>query len=226
MNLGVEQAREAMTLETSPGAARINALDRCGHALFVGDSLVAGVGDPAGVGWVGRVVAASFALGLPLTAYNLGVRGQTSEQVAARWRAETLPRLAPGSYARLVLSFGANDTTVEDGRLRVEGARSCAALAAILGEAATLGLPVLMVGPAPVDDPGHNERIRGLSGAFAEVCRGAGVCFVSVVEPLLASRVWMGEVAAGDGAHPAADGYQLLSECVIAGGWADWLRGT
>jgi hypothetical protein len=41
--------------------------------LFFGDSLVAGVGDPSGDGWVGRVVAASCAAGLPVTAYNLGV---------------------------------------------------------------------------------------------------------------------------------------------------------
>jgi hypothetical protein len=90
------------------------------RALFFGDSLVAGVRDPGGKGWVARVVAASFAEGLPLTAYNLGVRGETSQQVAARWRAESLPRLLPSTDARIVLSFGANDTTVEGGGLRVE----------------------------------------------------------------------------------------------------------
>ena len=37
------------------------------------------------LGWVGRVVAASFAAGTPVTAYNLGVRGETSVQVASRW---------------------------------------------------------------------------------------------------------------------------------------------
>ncbi len=87
--------------------------------LFFGDSLVAGVGDPTGRGWVGRVVAASFGLGFPLTAYNLGVRAETSEQVAARWRSEALPRLTAVTDARIILSFGANDTTIEQGRLRV-----------------------------------------------------------------------------------------------------------
>jgi len=125
-----------------------------------------------------------------------------------------------------VLSFGANDTTAEHGRPRVEHERSCAALAAILGDAASLGLPVLMVGPAPVDDREQNVRIRRLSDAFAEVCRRASVPFVRVVEPLLASDVWMQEVAAGDGAHPAANGYEALAGCVIAGGWVDWLRGA
>ena len=196
------------------------------RVAFIGDSLVAGVGDPTGMGWVGRVVAASFGLGLPLTAYNLGVRRETSEQVAVRWRSETEPRLLPDSDARVVLSFGANDTTVEDGQLRVSPERSCAALAAILADAADAGLPVLMVGPAPVDDTAQNERIKALSAAFEEVCRRSGTAFVSVVEPLLASRVWMQEVAADDGAHPAADGYEALAQLVIAGGWVGWLEGA
>lgn len=196
------------------------------RVLFFGDSHVAGVGDPAGMGWVGRVLAESFRLGLPLTGYNLGVRAETSEQVAARWRAEARPRLAAtGVDGRVVLSFGANDTTMQDGGLRVPPARSCAALATILDEAADAQLPVLMVGPAPVDDPRQNERIRSLSTAFAGVCRAAGVVFVKVAEPLLASHAWMQEVAAGDGAHPAARGYDALAGVVIAGGWAEWLRG-
>ena len=83
-----------------------------------------------------------------------------------------------------------------------------------------------MVGPAPVDDPEQNERIRSLSAAFADVCRGAGAAFVSVVESLLASQVWMHEVTAGDGAHPATDGYEILAGCVVGAGWVDWLRGA
>lgn len=193
------------------------------RVAFIGDSLVAGVGDPTGMGWVGRVVAASFGLGLPLTAYNLGVRRETSEQVAVRWRSEAEPRLLPDTDARVVLSFGANDTTVEDGQLRVSPERSRAALVAILADA---GLPVLMVGPGPVDDTAQNERIQALSVAFEEVCRRFGTAFVSVVERLLASRVWMQEVAADDGAHPAADGYEALAQLVIAGGWVGWLEGA
>jgi hypothetical protein len=54
----------------------------------------------------------------------------------------------------------------------------------------------------------------------------SGAVFVSVMEPLLASRVWMKEVAAGDGAHPAADGYETLAQLVIAGGWVGWLEGA
>jgi len=192
--------------------------------LFFGDSLVAGVGDPTGRGWVGRVVAASFENGLPLTGYNLGVRGETSEQVAGRWRDEALPRLLPEADARIVVSFGANDTTVEYGRMRVARERSCAALAGILDGVGALGLVSLVIGPAPVDDPQQNERIQALSASFSDVCSNADVCFIGVVEQLLDAPIWMTQVMAGDGAHPAAEGYDALAGLILAAGWTDWLR--
>jgi acyl-CoA thioesterase-1 len=192
--------------------------------LFFGDSLVAGVGDSSAAGWVGRVAAASFASGLPLTAYNLGVRGETSLQVASRWGGEALPRLLAGADCRIVLSFGANDTSIQHDQVRVDTDRSSGALATILEEAATIGLATLVLGRAPVGEPEWNRRIDSLSVSFAEICAERGVPFVSVIEPLLASPVWMEQVAAGDGAHPGAEGYQALADLVLAGGWLDWLR--
>ena len=100
--------------------------------LFFGDSLVASIGDPTGVGWVGRAVAASFGAGLPITAYNLGIRAETSLQIASRWRAEARSRLLPGVDSRIALSFGANDTTMEHGRMRVDAGRLSGTLATIL----------------------------------------------------------------------------------------------
>lgn len=201
------------------------------RVLFLGDSLVAGVGDPAGGGWVARVVSACFDHGTPVSAYNLGVRRETSIEVAARWRAEAAPRLAltddshtsAAGDARLVVSFGANDTALEHGRVRVPAERSRRALATLLDEASGLGLAQFVVGPAPVDDPAHNDRISDLTDSFAEVCGESGTPFIRTVGPLLESPVWMSEVTAGDGAHPAADGYQALAELLMDSGLLAWL---
>ncbi len=193
------------------------------RVVFVGDSHVAGVGDPSGLGWVGRVVAASLAAGTPLTAYNLGVRGETSVHVAARWRQETRARLLPWADTRLVVSFGANDTTIEAGQRRVEESDSLRALEEIMGGAAALRLPVLVVGPAPVDDAQQNRRIQSLSVAFGAASAERGVPFVAVLDPLLASDAWCEQVSRGDGAHPGAGGYQALAELVLARGWIEWL---
>jgi hypothetical protein len=78
------------------------------RVLFFGDSLVAGVGDPEGRGWVGRVVEASFGAGMPLTAYNLGVRRETSVEIAGRWQAEAPPRLTPEAECSVVFSSAAS----------------------------------------------------------------------------------------------------------------------
>jgi lysophospholipase L1-like esterase len=193
------------------------------RVLFFGDSLVVGVGDPAGHGWVGRVVAVSSAAGMPVTAYNLGVRAETSAQVASRWRGEARPRLWPGADTRIVVSFGANDTTIEGAQRRVEADLSCGALDTILDRAAMVGLPVLVVGPAPTDDAEQNRRIQTLSLAFGEICAVRAVSFISVLEALLASKLWGEQLASGDGAHPGGEGYDALAQLVLAGGWLDWL---
>ena len=194
------------------------------RVLVFGDSIVAGVGDPEGRGWLGRVVAASFAAGLELTAYPLGVRRQTSEDVARRWRDEARPRLDGAADCRVVFAVGVNDTTVENGAPRVTPERSEAMLAGMLDDAARLGLPAFVVGPAPVCDAGQTARIAELSKRLASVCATRGVVFCDVLEPLRASATWCGEAAAGDGAHPAAGGYEALAELILAGGWLDWLR--
>jgi acyl-CoA thioesterase-1 len=51
---------------------------------FFGDSFVNGTGDDDALGWVGRAVASARHAGRDVTAYNLGVRGDTSADVAAR----------------------------------------------------------------------------------------------------------------------------------------------
>ena len=63
---------------------------------FVGDGFVAGYGDPKALGWVSRVVGRSPVADADLTAYNLGVRGQSSADVMARWRTECTARIPFG----------------------------------------------------------------------------------------------------------------------------------
>lgn len=193
------------------------------RVLVFGDSIVAGVGDPEGRGWVGRVVAESRAAGLPLTAYPLGVRRQTSIEVAERWRAEAQPRIVADADCRVVFAVGVNDMTIAEGACRVEPAVSAATLAGMLDQAAELGLPALVVGPSPVCDPKHTARLKDLTERYRHECARRGVAFIGVLEALVASAIWLREAEAGDGAHPAAVGYDTLASLVPAGGWLDWL---
>lgn len=192
------------------------------RVCFIGDSFVAGVGDPQCLGWVGRLAAETYATGQPLTAYNLGVRRQTSTEILDRWQAECTPRLPDGSNARLVVSFGVNDATLLDGQPRVAPERSAANLTQLLAQAAEYGLPVLMVAPPPIDDAEHNARTAGLDERFAAICTAAAVPYVPVHQPLRDSAVWMREVRAGDGAHPGGAGYDELA-ALIGPSWREWL---
>jgi acyl-CoA thioesterase I len=184
------------------------------RVCFIGDSYVAGVGDPEHRGWVGRVVAGS-----PVTAYNLGVRRDTSEDVRKRLPAETGVRWVAGCDNRLVVSFGVNDTTEVDGAVRIAPERSVANLRGIADDMAAQGVPLLVIGPAPVADAEQNDRIEELDALFDE----AVFPYASVFGALAVERDWMRAVTLGDGAHPGAEGYALLAELVLPA-WEHWLR--
>lgn len=179
--------------------------------LAFGDSFVAGVGDPEHQGWVGRALAGRR----EITLYNLGVRGETSCEVGARWRAEAEPRLTDAEPCRLLFSFGVNDCRLEAGAARVAPAQSLLQARALLSEAAAL-CPVLLVGPPPVVDAGVAARAETLNENLKLLCARLKAPFIDVYRPLAADGLWVREAAAFDGAHPGADGYQRLAELVAA----------
>ncbi len=189
---------------------------------FLGDSFVASVGDPAHLGWVGRLAARAETGGLVLTGYNLGIRLDTSGDVRARWQQEVRRRFPGGLDNRLVLSFGVNDTTTRPGGTRTEPEMSRANLDAILTGAEQASWPALVVGPAPISDLGQNERIRVLNDQFAAVCTHHAVAYVDTFIQLIAEPVWAAEVNAGDGSHPSTAGYERLTEIIFAPWWT-WL---
>lgn len=180
--------------------------------LAFGDSYVAGVGDPAHQGWLGRALA-----GWPeVTLYNLGVRRDTSADIARRWLAEAQPRLTDLEPCGLVFSFGCNDANAAEGEsARLPPAESLKNAHFLLSEAAQRA-PVLMVGPPPAWEPGLAARVEGLNEAFKALCARLKVPYIDVLRPLAVSGTWLAEAQAGDGAHPGAAGYQQMAELVAA----------
>lgn len=67
-----------------------------------------------------------------------------------------------------------------------------------------------------------NRRVVDLSARFRAVCAEAGAPFVAVVHELARDERWMSEVRDGDGAHPAAGGYERLAAIVLPG-WLEWI---
>ena len=188
--------------------------------VFVGASLVAGVGDPKGQGWVSRVVGRTHSADLELTAYNLGVRGDTTADVLARWTSECAPRWQGRAEKRLVISVGGNDAATG-----VTLARHRLNLANILDDAASAGIGTFVVSPPPTDDEELNAKLDVLVEAQADVCSRRGVPFVDCFRPLLGHEQWQSDLAASRVPHhPGQAGYGLIAWLVLHNGWYDWLQ--
>lgn len=184
------------------------------RVCFLGDSYTAGVGDSESLGWVGRVCALARGRGHDLTAYNLGVRGDTGGQIASRAEREIDARLRLGDRKAVVLAFGANDLRHE--RPTTE---SIAALDAVLMLAAMRGLTAFVVSP-PVYEGDADPRAAVLGEAMMRHCAGLDTAFFDLRAAQIDWPRWWREAHEGDGAHPGAASYTAWARAFDD--WAPW----
>lgn len=188
----------------------------------VGDELVAGAGDPRGLGWVGRVVART-SFPEPPVVMAMAVPGETTLALSKRWEGEVLPRLADTGANRLVVGIGAADVPAG-----VSTPRSRLNLANIADRAATLRVPCLVVGPPPLAGVDRTS-LRALSRACAEVCERRHIPFVDTFTPLQAHDQWAEDMAASPATTeagatlPGQAGYALMAWLVMHQGWFEWV---
>jgi lysophospholipase L1-like esterase len=158
--------------------------------------------------------------------YNLGVRGDGLERLAARLHGEVgsrgeLRRQAPQG---IVISVGLNDTARvgrPDGRHQLAPEAFLFGLQQLLREAVRLA-PVLVIGLTPVD-----EAVMPFAGCLwyqlavvhqyerllEEACLEADVPFLPLLEPLLQDPHWS-RLLTADGLHLNADGHDRVYERV------------
>jgi acyl-CoA thioesterase-1 len=204
------------TLSSSSGRS-LTGLEK--RICVVGDALVAGVGDPKALGWVGRVAARTPQDETSLSVFTLGVPGESTAELGGRWWDESSRRYGTEPVdARLVIGLGSADV---DHALTIP--RSRLNLANVLDDAHSRRLPAFVVGPPPAADHERNVRIEELSATFGDVCRRRDIPYVDTFEPLLTHEDWLTDLAAGDGVHPRQAGYGLMAWLVLHGGWHEWL---
>ncbi|ACB95352.1 GDSL-type esterase/lipase family protein [Beijerinckia indica] len=191
---------------------------------FIGDSYVNGTGDDDCLGWPGRICAEARQRGRDITLYNLGIRGNTSTDIAERWEREARARLSPEHDGRLVFSFGVNDCAfIEPGRTRVAETQSVENARCIL-QRAKEWLPTLMIGPPPSRDFSRDERVKNLSAQFEALCHDLAIPFLSPWDWLTAEDVWLQEAAIGDGVHPNRGGYGSFADLILEWpAWREWV---
>ena len=190
---------------------------------FVGDSFVQGTCDPFCLGWTGRVAVQAQRNGFNVTHYNLGIRRDTSQDIRNRWETECENRLPTSARQYVVFSFGANDSAIENDKRRIPLLESRDNFREIISRAQSR-YNTLIIGPPPVNDPDHQERIKELSHVFESLSQEFGVPYLSVFEPLSIDPTWMTELSNTDGCHPRDLGYAKLAELV--GCWTSWWFGA
>ena len=203
------------------------------QVLFFGDSITLADNDGERRGWPGRLVRGTTVAGEPLTAYNLGINGDTVRDIAGRWRAETAVREArnPGASA-LVFAYGFNDASQADGGGPQVPLAEALALSRDMIATARSHAPTLWVGPTPLDETVNplvsggvtwamrNADIGGYSAAYRELAAELGVPYLELFEEFVASPRYLAALRAGDKVHPADDGYAMIAERIAA--WGAW----
>ena len=214
-----DSSTEDVPTEFNPSAEfHVNEGPRDIALVFIGDAYVAGYGDPKGLGWVSRVVGRTAHADVDITAYQLGVRDETSADVLARWRIECPPRWKGHSEKRLVVAVGHHDAVsgMSTARVRLN-------LANILDDAAASGVAAFAVGPTPTLDADLNARLEIVVEAQADVCARRGVPYVDCYRPLISHEQWHSDLGATGGVYPGQAGYGLIAWLVLHGGWDQWL---
>lgn len=186
---------------------------------FIGDSFVQGTCDPECLGWAGRVSSAGRKSGYNITAYNLGIRRDTSRDILARWETECMARFNVECTRYVVFSFGANDMTLKNGSLRVPFPESIDNFSRIISKSKSI-FKTLVVGPPPVGDQDQDSRIIRLCGAYAQCSEAMGVSYLPIAEPLIKNSIWMHDINSQDGTHPGAEGYGQIADLVCS--WSAW----
>jgi len=197
-----------------------------------GDSITLGCNDGTGLGWPGRLCRGLTCGERSVAAYNLGVNGDTSQDIAARWRAETEARSrnAPGL---MLFAFGFNDAARADGGdIQIDLAASIVNARKLLTEAKSVS-EVLWIGPTPLDESVNpmqtefacwdmrNRDIARYDAAYAELAVEIGIDYLRLFPEFLHSERYQAALLAGDRVHPGADGYAMIAERIA--GWDSWL---
>ncbi|WP_027185880.1 GDSL-type esterase/lipase family protein [Desulfovibrio inopinatus] len=189
---------------------------------FLGDSITNGIGDPEFLGWPGRLCKREAPSLADLTAYNLGVRADTTALLLERALPEITHRLPDGVDGRVVVSCGVADAFLMGDLPRIPSFDSLANLRQILDQL-TPRYPLLVVGPTPVADPRRNAQVAEINSVYANGLAETDIPFCNVYERLGQSAAWQHDLQIGDGVHPKADGYTAMADIIADWkGWRSW----
>lgn len=199
------------------------------RVLIFGDSITQGFWDIEG-GWVSRIrkhYDQQMIDGTdndPPTIFNLGVSGNSSDDVLARFDNETKARAT--EELAFVVAIGVNDARTKAGVNYSDPTRYKQNLSEILRLAKQYSRKILFVGLTPCvearsnpvswGDTGYtNGRIKEFDNILREFCQVNQVPFVEVYEPF--AKAEAESELLPDSLHPNDKGHQLIADLVTPG---------
>jgi lysophospholipase L1-like esterase len=197
----------------------------------LGDSITLGCNDSLGLGWPGRLGRDLRHNGLGLAMYNLGINGDTSLDIARRWRSEVDTR-SRDAAGLILFAFGFNDASrPASGELQVELETSIGVARQLLLEAKAVS-EVLWIGPTPLDESVnplqtefdtwtmYNADIARYDSAYAQLAQEIGIDYLRLFPAFVNSPRYLAALRAGDKVHPGDDGYAMIAAAI--GAWDSW----
>ena len=205
----------------------------CDRIFCLGDSITLGCNDSLGLGWPGRLGRDLMHKGRSLAVYNLGINGDTSLDIAQRWRGEIAAR-SRNAGGLILFAFGFNDASrPASGELQVKLEASVAVARQLLLEAKSVG-EVLWIGPTPLDESvnplrtefeiwhTYNAEIALYDAAYAALAQEIRIDYLRLFPEFVNSPRYLAALSSGDKVHPGDDGYAMIAECISA--WDSWLH--
>ena len=199
--------------------------------VALGDSLIYGFGDFVGGGWVERLRREWMSpQGAGHVLYNLGVRGDRTEQVTIRLEQEFNCRgeLRNRVPDLILLSVGVNDSArlgKPTGKLYTDFNCFRQQMAHLLDVARHL-CPVLFIGMTPVNESkmpfmdclyyNHFDQYR-YKEVTLQACQQRGIPYLDIFDLWLSRGTeWIDTQLGEDGLHPNVTGYQTLYSDIMA----------
>lgn len=200
---------------------------------FFGASTTEGLGDEARLGWPGRLLADTAAGRNDIAGYNLGVGGQTTSILKARFMAECQTRLSADARKVIFLSFGLNDVAEVGGIPRMPHHRTLKNVEEIICQATDIADVILWMGAAPIHDEmmpityenGNvfsfsNQVISTLNDEYYDIATKYKIPYLDAFNPLMQGLQYKEALRAVDGLHPNGEGYQQIANLISS--WGAW----
>ena len=194
-----------------------------------GDSITYGAWDKEG-GWVQRLrefldEGKQLDEGFYYMVYNLGVSGNTTEELLKRFEFETKQRLKEKEETVIIFSIGANDSQFVHSKnnFRTLPQKFEENILKLIEIAQKFSSKIIFVGLTPVDETRvtpipwnpdvsyKNEYIEKYDEIIRKVCEQKGVFFINILTKLknLNYRKLL-----EDGLHPNSEGHRVIFEIV------------